>query len=650
MAESLGDAVLELRADGTQLQKDMQSARSDAADTLKSAGAAMSQTGAKLTRSVTMPIVGAGAAVIGLGQKFETNMSRITGLVGISAEETAKLGKSVLELAPKVGKGPEELSDALFTVTSAGFRGAEAMGVLEAASKASAAGLGDTRSIAEAATGVINTYGAEVISAAEATDIVTATARAGNFATEDLAGALGRVTPFAEAAGASFEDVGGAIALLTRQNNDANQSVTQTAALMRAFSAPTKQTIDALDELGLSTDQVREMMSEKGLAGTLQELDERLGGNRDKLREIIPDSQGLSAAFTILDSDAETLNDTFGATADAAGITNEAFAAAEQTTRQKFNKAMAGAQAQLIEISADVLPAVSDMLEDVIAWLGRAAEWWGEQDDATKQNILRFVALVAAIGPVLFIGGKLVSLIGTVITVVKALSTAMLFLAANPVVLIIAAIALLAAGLVIAYQKSETFRDLVNRAFEGVKDGAKRMAANVIGGLRMLLDAALAFAEGMLENAIRAFGWVPGLGDKLRGAKDKVAEFRKGANEELSRIQTQLRYDADVSPAMREVAALRRSLQTMPKVSTVTVGGARGGRVMHEGGFVPGPRNMEVPAVLQGGEFVMSHEMLDRGQGAPGRSLNVNVTGQMEPIDEDRLVTLIQRAEMLEGA
>lgn len=577
MAESLGDAVLDLRADGTQLRKDMDSAKRDAAQSLKSAGESMSRTGAKMTRNLTLPIVGAGAAIVGVGAKFETQMSRITGLVGISADETARLGEKVLELAPKVGKGPQELSEALFTVTSAGFRGAEAMDVLEEAAKASAAGLGDTRSIAEAATGVINAYGSEVIDAARATEIVTATARAGNFATEDLAGALGRVTPFAEAAGASFEDVGGSIALLTRVNNDANQSVTQTAALMRAFSAPTQQTIDALDELGLSTQDLRDHMSEEGLAGTLQMLDERLGGNRDALRNIIPDSQGLSAAFSILDADADTLAGTFGAVTDSTGITDEAFAAAADTARFKFDQAMAEAQKTLISISADVLPSLVDVGEDMIGMLKTAADWWNRQDESTRRNIIRFVALVAALGPVLFIGGKLIAMIGTTITVVKALGTALMFLAANPVGIIIVAIAALAAGLVIAYQRSETFRNIVNTAFGAVVSAGKKMASVVVGAARFMADMFLAHAENIVGAAAKAFGWVPGVGDKLKNAHRAIKEFRAKSNEELDRLQTRITYGADVSQATAAIRQLRAEMAAIPKAATVTVGGTRGG-------------------------------------------------------------------------
>lgn len=70
----------------------------------------------------------------------------------------------------------------------------------------------------------------------------------------------------------------------------------------------------------------------------------------------------------------------------------------------------------------------------------------------------------------------------------KALNLTML---SNPIFLVVAAIAALTVAFVIAYKKSETFRNIVNKAFSAVKDGARSMlgfvsdavqkAAKVIG-------------------------------------------------------------------------------------------------------------------------------------------------------------------------
>ncbi len=188
-------------------------------------GTSMSSVGKKMTMGLTLPIVAIGAAATKMFMDFDSSMTKITSLVGISKDEVDKMRASVLQLSGQTAKSPQELADALFVVTSAGLRGTAAIDALTAAAKASAAGLGETADIARAVAGSVNAYGEANLSAAKATDIIVATARAGNFETSQFAAALGRVLPFAKQAGASLEEVGGAVALLTRTNGDAAQSV-----------------------------------------------------------------------------------------------------------------------------------------------------------------------------------------------------------------------------------------------------------------------------------------------------------------------------------------------------------------------------------------------------------------------------------------
>jgi hypothetical protein len=61
-----------------------------------------------------------------------------------------------------------EAAEALFFITSAGLRGADAVDVLEASLKGSAIGLGSVEDIANAATAAMNTYGSAALSGTEA--------------------------------------------------------------------------------------------------------------------------------------------------------------------------------------------------------------------------------------------------------------------------------------------------------------------------------------------------------------------------------------------------------------------------------------------------------------------------------------------------
>jgi phage-related protein len=65
--------------------------------------------------------------------------------------------------------------------------------------------------------------------------------------------------------------------------------------------------------------------------------------------------------------------------------------------------------------------------------------------------------------------GIVVAALGPLLVMIASIGGALVFLAASPVVLIILGLVALAAALVVAYQSSETFRDIVNKAFETTK-------------------------------------------------------------------------------------------------------------------------------------------------------------------------------------
>lgn len=122
--------------------------------------------------------------------------------------------------------------------------------------------------------------------------------------------------------------------------------------------------------------------------------------------------------------------------------------------------------------------------------------------------------------------GVLTGVLGVVLVLTKAIQAwtavqAMLntVLLANPIGLVVIALAALAAALYLAWTKSETFRTIV------------------ITALQAVLNFFLGFVELFVGGAAKAFGWVPGLGPKLQAAAAAVATFRNDVNAYLNGIK-----------------------------------------------------------------------------------------------------------------
>lgn len=73
------------------------------------------------------------------------------------------------------------------------------------------------------------------------------------------------------------------------------------------------------------------------------------------------------------------------------------------------------------------------------------------------------------------------------------------------------------------------FQDTVGDVFDGAQDIVR-------GAVAWIVDKFLWMAESIVGAAASAFSWVPGIGDKLAGAEQSIADFRAKVNAELAAI------------------------------------------------------------------------------------------------------------------
>jgi hypothetical protein len=186
--------------------------------------------------------------------------------------------------------------------------------------------------------------------------------------------------------------------------------------------------------------------------------------------------------------------------------------------------------------------------DEVIPRLVKLGGWIGKNKDFFIPFIAALGAGVAAFKAFMFVKNVIVAM--------KALN---LVMRANPIGIVIVAIAALAAGLIMAYKRSKTFRTIVDAVFKAVGNIAKwlwntfktgldwftRTWNKVWGGLKKIprqiiafvVDKFLGLVDLLLKGAAKAFGWIPGLGGKLKKASKNFSTFRKNVNEELSGIK-----------------------------------------------------------------------------------------------------------------
>jgi phage-related protein len=186
----------------------------------------------------------------------------------------------------------------------------------------------------------------------------------------------------------------------------------------------------------------------------------------------------------------------------------------------------------------EVGPRVAEVLGSVIQAVVHLAVALAPFGGIVLGGIGLLANLISAIPtPVLTV---LASVIGTVVVGLKAWAVAQAIidalLVANPIGLVVLAIAGLVTGLVLAYKSSQTFRDVVKGVFKVVSTAASAMWTVIKAIFKTWVTVWFTVVGAIVNGAAKAFGWVPGIGGKLKAAAEKFNEFRDSVNRALDGI------------------------------------------------------------------------------------------------------------------
>lgn len=476
----------------------------------KETGAAMRSAGMALSVAVTAPIVAAGGAVLKFGEAFETAMTRVETLAGASADEMKRYRGEILALGPSVGAGPEALAQGLFTVRSAGLQGADAMDALTRAAKMSKIGMGDMFTVARTLVSTMTAFKQQNLSAADAADVLVATVQKGNMPIDSLATSLGRVTAIAASVGISFAEVGGAVAAFTRAGVKTAEAATGLRGLIMALEAPTDQTREALQRLGMTTDDLRRSISERGLAQTLVDLMAKTKGNVDLLRDIVPNVRAFAMALATAGAQGKDYLQIVDDIKNAHGIMETGFARTTETLGYQWDQLKAKIEATAVEMYDNLEPAAARTIKALSLAVDAArgaSQTYGELPTPVQATGFALLGLAAAAGPVLLLAGGLLSSWGKVIEFFGKSSTTVWLLRGAMLVLVDA---ILAVGAAFAgWQLGKWIGDLT-----GWTDQIEVLAGRLQG---LSTDEIVAAARA--REAARAFAEF----EKARGSLEKFA-------------------------------------------------------------------------------------------------------------------------------
>jgi len=182
---------------------------------------------------------------------------------------------------------------------------------------------------------------------------------------------------------------------------------------------------------------VQDLATAKGmdLAGAADLVSKTLGSSTNALSRYGIQVEGAVGSNKRLTSLVNGLTSAFGGQAEAAALVG------------------AGGLTQLKNAVGDLGESfgkiIVEYINPFVTKLRNFVERLSEMDESTKRNVLRWAGFAAALGPAIFVVGKIIAVVAGLIKIFRVLNATLL---ANPIILIIAAIVAAIAGLIFVFK------------------------------------------------------------------------------------------------------------------------------------------------------------------------------------------------------
>lgn len=368
--EDLGDTDFE--SDGLE---DLGEDAEDAGEGMEDAGSAAESLGGMLKK--LFAIAGGAAVLKKIGDYaresvdafmgLETGMAEVSTLLSDDAD-MAGMTDQVKEFSLETGKLTSEIVPALYQSISASVPQETVFDFLEVANMAAVGGVTELETAVDGITSVMNAYGQENLSAAQASDQMFTAVKLGKTTFGELASSLFNVVPTAVSAGVAFGDVTAAIATMTASGTPTSVATTQMRQALVELSDGGSQVGETFQKLAGTS--FRDFIASGGNVGeALNLLYDHAQETGVTIQELFSSVEAGNAAAQLTGGHAKTFADDIAAMGASSGATEAAYSKMTDTFEHKTELLSAGFENIKLEageaLAEALSPAADPLLENM---------------------------------------------------------------------------------------------------------------------------------------------------------------------------------------------------------------------------------------------------------------------------------------------
>jgi TP901 family phage tail tape measure protein len=449
--------------------KTLNSIKSDAQGLSKNLG----KIGAGMTASLTLPILGAGAAAINAAGDFQKSMSNIGTLIDNDETKIKALSSGIKEMLKTTPKSADDLGAAAYNIVSAGItESADAMKVLKASSKLAVAGLGETTEAVDVITSAINAYGLKASESNDIADTFFKGVQAGKTTVAELAQGFGRIAPLAEATNVGFKELIAATSGLTTSGLKASEAYSQIRGLLTNLIKPTKTLENLMQQAGITN--IKTAIQTDGLVATMNRLKQTANDNGIAFDKAFGSIEGTNAALALTGQLGGKVNGILDTMKNAGNSVDAAFKSQQQTFDALWQTLKNNLNLAFIELGTTLLPLAISGSKILIGVIQTLTSAWNAMGKPLQYVVITLGGLVAAGGPLLV----MMAVLPKITAGLASVSGGMTILKAS-ILPVIAKLAILTAAFYSGYQIGKKLVEL----FDPLRNFFDAAANFKIGGM-----------------------------------------------------------------------------------------------------------------------------------------------------------------------
>lgn len=381
---------------------------------LQKAGEKISSVGSKLTLGVTAPIAGLGAAAIKTASDFESTMSQVSAISGATGDDFKKLE----DLAKKMGEttkfSASEAAEALTYMAMAGWKTDDMLDGLEGIMNLAAASGENLGSTSDIVTDALTAFGLSAADSGHFADILATASSNANTNVSMMGETFKYVAPVAGALGYSAEDTAEAIGLMANAGIKSSQAGTSLRSILSNLQGEVIFCGAGFGEMTIQTTKADGSM--RRLGDILEDCRKAFGRMSESERAANAEAvvgreamSGFLALMTAAPKDIDKLN-------EAISKCDGSAKSMADTMNDNLSGQITLLKSQLEALAIQFVTLIMPYLRQGVEWISKLCTWISGLDDGTKKMILTIAGIAAAAGPVLVVGGKIISGIGHIVS------------------------------------------------------------------------------------------------------------------------------------------------------------------------------------------------------------------------------------------